>query len=183
MIRIFCDSNFHKNTWIIVYLPSLRTSRARSCFVHFKVRWKWQTTSAITTKVRWKWQTTSATMAWLFLPENEQVQYLQKIASRKMPSGPKKFNPKRSISCSTTTRRIFRMQCDFLLTIEVSTFSGQVSAIEARDEAIFTRTQNKCHTDSTENTDIMFFGQTANPFNHEQFVANSWLFVFKKNCK
>jgi hypothetical protein len=33
---------------------------------------------------------------------------------------------------------IFRTQCDFLLTIEVSTFSGQVSAIEARDAAIFT---------------------------------------------
>jgi hypothetical protein len=32
---------------------------------------------------------------------------------------------------------IFRVS-DFLLTIEVSTFSGQVSAIEARDEAIFT---------------------------------------------
>ena len=29
-------------------------------------------------------------MAWLFLPENEQVQYLQKIALRaKNPSGPK----------------------------------------------------------------------------------------------
>ncbi len=27
-------------------------------------------------------QTTSAPMAWLFLPENEQVQYLQKIALR-----------------------------------------------------------------------------------------------------
>jgi hypothetical protein len=34
---------------------------------------------------------------------------------------------------------IFRTQCDFLLTIEVSTFSGQVSAIEARDAAIFTK--------------------------------------------
>jgi hypothetical protein len=42
---------------------------------------------------------------------------------------------------------IFRTQCDFLLTIaslgrdrreQVSTFSGQVSAIEARDAAIFT---------------------------------------------
>jgi hypothetical protein len=32
---------------------------------------------------------------------------------------------------------IFR-DSDFLLTIEVSTFSGQVSAIEARDAAIFT---------------------------------------------
>jgi hypothetical protein len=47
---------------------------------------------------------------------------------------------------------IFRTQCDFLLTIEVSTFSGQVSAIEARDEAIF-----------TEKTKII----------HEKFVVNS----------
>ena len=31
-------------------------------------------------------------MAWLFLPENEQVQYLQKIALRaENPSGPKLF--------------------------------------------------------------------------------------------
>ena len=35
-------------------------------------------------------QTTSAPMAWLFLQENEQVQYLQKIALRaENPSGPK----------------------------------------------------------------------------------------------
>jgi hypothetical protein len=34
---------------------------------------------------------------------------------------------------------IFCTKCDFLLTIEVSTFSGQVSAIEARDAAIFTK--------------------------------------------
>ncbi len=47
---------------------------------------------------------------------------------------------------------IFRTQCDFLLTIGVSTFSGQVSAIEARDEAIF-----------TEKTKII----------HEKFVVNS----------
>ena len=32
-------------------------------------------------------------MAWLFLPENEQVQYLQKIALRaENPFGPKLFN-------------------------------------------------------------------------------------------
>ena len=29
-------------------------------------------------------QTTSASMAWLFLQENEQVQYLQKIATQKI---------------------------------------------------------------------------------------------------
>jgi len=35
-------------------------------------------------------QTTSAPMAWLFLQENEQVQYLQKIALRaENPFGPK----------------------------------------------------------------------------------------------
>ena len=35
-------------------------------------------------------QTTSAPMAWLFLQENVQVQYLQKIAlCAKNPSGPK----------------------------------------------------------------------------------------------
>ena len=35
-------------------------------------------------------QTTSAPMAWLFLQENVQVQYLQKIALRaENPSGPK----------------------------------------------------------------------------------------------
>ena len=35
-------------------------------------------------------QTTSASMAWLFLQENEQVQYLQKIALRaENPYGPR----------------------------------------------------------------------------------------------
>jgi hypothetical protein len=35
-------------------------------------------------------------MAWLFLPENEQVQYLQKIALRaEKPSGPKSNSEKR----------------------------------------------------------------------------------------
>jgi hypothetical protein len=34
-------------------------------------------------------------MAWLFLPENEQVQYLQKIALRaKNPSGPQRNSEK-----------------------------------------------------------------------------------------
>ena len=33
---------------------------------------------------------------------------------------------------------IFRTKCDFLLAIGGSTFSGQVSGIEPRDEAIFT---------------------------------------------
>ena len=32
-------------------------------------------------------------MAWLFLPENEQVQYLQKIAIAENPSGPKQTEP------------------------------------------------------------------------------------------
>ena len=64
-------------------------------------------------------------MAWLFLPENEQVQYLQKIALRaENPSGP--------ILIKVRTNFIF---CDsnFLLTIEVSTFSGRNNqAIEAK---------------------------------------------------
>ena len=38
---------------------------------------------------------------------------------------------------------IFRTQCDFLLTIEVSTFSGQVFVIEAIDAAIFTRIKDQ----------------------------------------
>ena len=104
-------------------------------------------------------------MAWLFLPENEQVQYLQKIALRaENPSGPR-YNSENSRKKKTKSTKngkgtkmgtgqaiIFRTQCDFLLTIEVSTFSGQVSAIEARDEAIF-----------TEITKII----------HEKFVVNS----------
>jgi hypothetical protein len=49
-------------------------------------------------------------MAWLFLPENEQVQYLQKIAAQKIHLVTKQLT-----------------QCH------------QISAIGARDEAIFTR--------------------------------------------
>ena len=46
-------------------------------------------------------QTTSASMAWLFLQENEQVQYLQKIALRaENPSGPKVFHGKTNIRTS-----------------------------------------------------------------------------------
>ncbi len=48
----------------------------------------WQTKKVYKSKV--KMQTTSAPMAWLFLQENVQVQYLQKIAlCAKNPSGPK----------------------------------------------------------------------------------------------
>jgi hypothetical protein len=46
---------------------------------------------------------------------------------------------------------IFRTQCDFLLTIEVSTFSGQVSAIEPRDAAIFTRNKESHFHHNTKN--------------------------------
>ena len=68
-------------------------------------------------------------MAWSFLPENVQVQYLQKIALRaENPSGPKQYG-----------RAIIFCVSNFLLPIGGSTFSGQVSAIEARDAAIFTR--------------------------------------------
>ena len=67
-------------------------------------------------------------MAWLLLPENEQVQYLQKIALRaENPSGSKQYG-----------RAIIFCVSNFLLPIGGSTFSGQVSAIEARDAAIFT---------------------------------------------
>ena len=70
-------------------------------------------------------------IAWSFLPENEQVQYLQKIALRaENPSGPRYI--------VIWSRRIFCVS-NFLLPIEGSTFSGQVSAIEARDAAIFTK--------------------------------------------
>ena len=54
------------------------------------------------------------------------------------PSGPKS-NYENARKMGTGQAIIFRTQCDFLLPIESSTFSGQVSAIEARDEAIFTR--------------------------------------------
>ena len=81
-------------------------------------------------------------MAWLFLPENVQVQYLQKIALRaENPSGPKvipKIHEKKTKRTKNVGRAIIFCEAHFLLTIEVSTFSGQVSAIEARDAAIFT---------------------------------------------
>ena len=72
-------------------------------------------------------------IAWSFLPENEQVQYLQKIAQMRRKS------IQAQVLYVIRTIIIFRTKCDFLLTIEVSTFSGQVSAIEARDAAIFTK--------------------------------------------
>ena len=85
---------------------------------------------------------TSASIAWSFLPENEQVQYLQKIALRaENPSGHKLFLRYGFIRLNgfLPGRAIIFCVSNFLLTIEVSTFSGQVSAIEARDAAIFTR--------------------------------------------
>jgi hypothetical protein len=54
-----------------IFAPDISTNRKQ----------KRDITKDIETKRR-KWQTTSAPMAWLFLPENEQVQYLQKIALR-----------------------------------------------------------------------------------------------------
>ena len=52
-------------------------------------------------------QTTSAPMAWLFLQENEQVQYLQKIAAQKIRldhiiiclCGPDGFSARSAIFC------------------------------------------------------------------------------------
>ena len=57
------------------------------------------------------------------LPENEQVQYLQKIAIAKNKYRPEGFSARSAIFC-----------CHW-----GSKFSGQVSAIGARDEAIFTK--------------------------------------------
>jgi hypothetical protein len=60
-----------------------------------------------------KMQTTSAPMAWLFLQENEQVQYLQKIALRaKNPSGPNMLR----------SRLIFCTKCNFLLLLRQHIF-------------------------------------------------------------
>ena len=81
---------------------------------------------------RQKWQTTSAQWPGHFcrkMSRSNTCRKLRKCAEN--PSGPKYIRIRTSF--------IFRTQCDFLLTIEVSTFSDQVSAIEARDAAIFTR--------------------------------------------
>ena len=60
-------------------------------------------------------QTTSAPMAWLFLQENVQVQYLQKIALRaKNPSGPRYL--------VLQSRRIFCTKCNFLLPLRQHIF-------------------------------------------------------------
>ena len=54
-------------------------------------------------------------MAWLFLPENEQVQYLLKIALRaENPSGPRYL--------MIPSRRIFCTKCNFLLPLRQHIF-------------------------------------------------------------
>jgi hypothetical protein len=62
-------------------------------------------------------------MAWLFLPENEQVQYLQKIALRaENRSRPKQFNPVRLIlSRNYWTSKYFLRQ-QFSAAIEAAHF-------------------------------------------------------------
>ena len=71
-------------------------------------------------------------MAWLFLPENEQVQYLQKIAQMR-----KKYIRPHAVSIWTCF--IFRTKCDFLLPLRQLIFRIVRRAIEAhRLQSIFT---------------------------------------------
>ena len=67
-------------------------------------------------------QTTSAPMAWLFLPENEQVQYLQKIALRAE-------NPSEPRYVVIWSRRIFCVS-NFLLPLRQHIFRQQRQGIE-----------------------------------------------------
>jgi RNase P subunit RPR2 len=60
-------------------------------------------------------------MAWLFLPENEQVQYLQKIA-QKIHSARKQYS---GYALSRSTRRIFCTKCNFLLPLGQHIFRQQ----------------------------------------------------------
>ena len=87
-------------------------------------------------------------MAWSFLPENEQVQYLQKIAQMRRKSIRPQYESENSRKkdekdekCGTSI--IFCTKCIFSETYWRFQFSGQVSAIGARDEAIFTRIKTK----------------------------------------
>ena len=73
-------------------------------------------------------------MAWLFPPENEQVQYLQKIALRaENPSGPK---------CYLLWTNIYFLRKHFFVAIEATIFRIERRAIEAqRLQSIFTKYQ------------------------------------------
>jgi hypothetical protein len=76
-------------------------------------------------------QTTSAPMAWLYLQENEQVQYLQKIALR--------AENKRVQSLVTTSTLIIFCVSNFLLPLRQHIFRIERRAIEAqRLQSIFT---------------------------------------------
>ena len=77
-------------------------------------------------------QTTSASMAWLFLQENVQVQYLQKIALRaKNPFGPKWSHYLDMLYFPHVVR--------FSVAIEATIFRIERRAIEAqRLQSIFT---------------------------------------------
>ena len=77
-------------------------------------------------------QTTSAPMAWLFLQENEQVQYLQKIALRaENPFGPKGSHYLDMLYFPHVVR--------FSVAIEATIFRIERRAIEAqRLQSIFT---------------------------------------------
>ena len=73
-------------------------------------------------------QTTSAPMAWLFLPENEQVQYLQKIALR----AENKLGPRMGID------QLYFLRSNFLLPLRRHIFRIERRAIEAqRLQSIF----------------------------------------------
>ena len=76
-------------------------------------------------------QTTSASMAWLFLRENEQVQYLQKIALR--------AEKKQVQSLVTKSTLIIFCVSNFLLPLGQHIFRIERRAIEAqRLQSIFT---------------------------------------------
>ena len=75
-------------------------------------------------------QTTSAPMAWLFLQENEQVQYLQKIALR----AENKLGPRMG-----GIDQLYFLRSNFLLPLRQHIFRIERRAIEAqRLQSIFT---------------------------------------------
>ena len=89
----------------------------------------WQTRKVYKSKV--KMQTTSASVAWLFLQENVQVQYLQKIALR--------AENKRVQSLVSVSTHIIFCVSNFLLPLRQHIFRIERRAIEAqRLQSIFT---------------------------------------------
>ena len=70
-------------------------------------------------------------MAWLFLPENVQVQYLQKIALRAE-------NPCGARYLMIWSRSIFCTKCNFLLPLRQLIFRQKRQGIGPQSPAIFT---------------------------------------------